>query len=663
MKARGLGSGLQRKTAMRVDRLRMNPQSAPARMPGSTLAIWEEFGELATPQIVVGRLSDINAESALLTDNTPEIATTLQPIFKELRQAIGSKIYLYGLPSAAFAEIPEVAAVLDTLDESARFQILEELTPIIKLTPDDILGVDGVDNSDLAKQVRSLEGKLNTALNRQLKALEKDAELQQEKRALDLRVNQIFSFIPSLGWLKESGIRGGDRKLIRRYWSVVGKAEKSSAAAATIRQMVEDLQSELKPLKTDYEDTKQSSRRERRSLELDALNSLQFAHAQIFWDCLNILFFPGKGNGAFRIIDGKIALTLPNQRNKDLIASAAANLFLDATIAPTLLKQNAGIDKVLTFKVGQPPVNNIKRFQVSGFGLCGKTRAESTNERLDTLHAGILKDAEKRLGTDDFRVEICDHKNQRPRFGAKIGHMQNSRGSNDIEGAQVYIVDGLPKPSYGAIEDEYATFEASEATLEQFYQQRCDENIMQNSGRPRASRYPDKTFLQYWITEDQLPFEAEPIAAEKIAIEAGNKTEQVFKAIESFVRNWWSENGNFPTQKRIAEALGTTQGWISKVLAKFDGGWQMLKAIVAGLISPAMPPTRKDDVASADEAVVAFGLLPYFEDLQPEEVAEQINIIIKSFGWDGWNRIIRTAEKKTRITVLWALTTPRHATE
>jgi predicted XRE-type DNA-binding protein len=650
----GFGYRYQRRSDMGTDRLSLNPQSAPAKMPKNVLAVWEEVAEQISPKVVKAKISDLNDEMVTIAYEVPDLDAKVKPILKKLRWEVGGGDGLnrWGVTSTDISKDPAVSECLNSLGESERALVLEQLQPLINLSLEDVLESESFDNHEEAQRVKSLEGKARTASKRAAKCLLKADEFKREAAILEKQIIGSQGFVPAVEWLKASSIAGDVRDQIKAYWAARRNQERSEAKYQELKAEAIAVTKEAELARSEYERLKAATRRAKSASEGESLKRLESAPVQTLWDCLNILFFPGEGYGEFRIANGELTLTLPDERIRQLVGDTAGNLYLDATKNPEILKVELGIQRLLQFKTADNQVNNVRQFQVSGFGKCGRDRAESTNQRLHALHRGIREKAIALLKTEDFHLEVCEYKTLRDEFGAKLGHLQNTRGSNAIAGSQVLIVHGLPKPNYGAVCDEYGTLIEPSFTIEQFWQQKCDDEIRQLCGRLRANLSPNKEFLIFWVTEEELPHPAEKLEAEQLSEDAANKTVRTLRALTSMVDDWWKEHGVFPTQKTIAEQMNVTQPWVSKLMAKLDGGMKMLKQVVAGLISP---PRILDEIPSEDEQFVAESMMPAIAESSPEEVASEINVIVKTFGWSGWSRILRATGKRVRLAVLDAL--------
>jgi len=651
----GFGFRMQRKEDMASDRLRLNPASAPAKLPSNIFAAWEELGVLAKPRVITAKIEDLNAEAAILEDHDFDLKARLHPIFKALRISLG-EAPRFGINTSQFKTLPTIAALLDSLDDSERGVLIEDLGNILRPDIDEIMsgGGDGVKDSsetgEILAAAKARVERIDRALEKKsLKLAELNIQGEQIRTALALHFNLFPDQDPTL-----KGKRGSDEvKGIQDYRRI--KIQEIS-----LQDQISQLYAELEvsmptvyEMESDHEVAKAAGKSRRRCEEKEAMIRLEATHTQFFYQLVLLLLCDKSGAGEFLIDAGKIILTLPNQRIPEIARAAAANLVLDATSTTEEVKVQLGVKSLLTFRVDQTPINNVQVFQISGFGKCGGDRRESTNDRLRKLHEGIREHARKILGRDDFKVAIAEHKSQREGFNAQIGHLQNSRGSNEIEGVDVFILHGLPKPNWGAIAAEYACFQEPPFSLEQFYQQKCDAEFNQEMGRPRASRYPEKQLLTYIVSEEVLPIEAIQLKAEDLCEAAAHNDVRVWRRIQRFLEESWTKVGAMPTQEVIAAALDITQSWVSKLVSRFAGGMQQLKAIIAGLLSP---PDTGQIAPTEDEEFIAETMMPALAEMNdPEAIADEVNTFIKVFGWSGWARILRATKKSVRDSILISL--------
>lgn len=644
----GYGFRKERRDAMGSERLRLNPLSAPAQVPQNLVSVWEEITTLVTPKRFVGTLSDVNSSIGMILNAEDGVAVLekLSPLLKELQSQLNKPSNRWGCTPEMFRQRVD----LSSFSQEVRVQILQALEPILKPSLSQLAEIDLIDNSEDRKRVYSLRGRKEAML-------QKFDECIARKEKLESAVKIEFSLaeIPTLEACKFLPcFNSGLLEKVREYWGIVYQLD-------DLRFQIQELNLELLEAEQNYEAAKQQGLRVRRSAKSEAIRRIEKAPNYILWDFLNVLFFDGVGT--FRIHKDSIVLTLPGSRSKEIVQAAGANLFLDATIGPQLLKAQLGIDNLIVCKLDQPEIKNQRHIQISGFGNCGRDRAKSTNNRLSKLYPAIRVAASVSLGVteSDLKIAIADYKNVSA-VNSDLQHLSNTRGSNKITGYEVLIVHGLPKPNQGALEDEYACIPNPEFTFEQYYQARCDAEIQQLAGRQRVDRYPNCNFIVCWITEEVLPFETERIDAIEICYDAaptGQKTARsIFEAMVQCVRLGWKL-----TQKLIAQLAECTQGYISQWFAA-RGGWNFWKNLLKGKQPEDLEQYRSQ--LSIEERTMTEVLPLMFEDAgdNAKAVIDTVDEVFQAFGAEAFARIWRGITRNARdrfIAALLAIDNPRRS--
>ncbi|MBD1847642.1 PriCT-2 domain-containing protein [Cyanobacteria bacterium FACHB-63] len=603
----GYGFRHQRRLAMASNRLRLNPQSAPANIPNHVAMVWEEISTQLKVTTRKTTAQELNTEWWKIESEAPEIYSQLRPVRKFLSGELSTPSERWGTVAKNCVEALDLQLL-----EKERTAILEQLYSILCPSLEELIKVESIDNSELRKQVKKAESLVNSLFHK----IEACNNLEREK------------------------------ELWAEFKEAVENHDQLSEQYEAAKNSVRGLQSELRE---------------------EALSRLKKAPTQALWHVLNILFFPEQGAGNFRIREGEVAVTLPDQRLRQLVNAATTNLYLDATVNQQVLKAFLGIDDLLVCELEQEESRNLKHYQVIGFGRCGKDRAQSTNERLVRLHDGI----KARENTGD--LQIADFKGVQG-FEAKIRHLSNSRGSNEIAGSPVLVVHGLPKPNQGAIEDEYACLPNPGFTFQQYYQYRVDAEVKQLTGRQRSDRYPNKKFSIYWVNEDTMPFLVEKIEAIDISYQAAPKSQRVkqsvFEAICEAARL-----GVKLTQKLIAQLAQVTQGFISQWFRE-RGGWKYWRDLLTGKPPEYLQEYRAqlsdepDITALTDEeyrkqmsgsdrkALQEFSRKKYLSELEPveqaiaevlpmamneatkpEQVLEAVSEFFEDLGTDGFKKV------------------------
>ncbi|MBW4662205.1 MAG: hypothetical protein KME15_26430 [Drouetiella hepatica Uher 2000/2452] len=618
----GYGYRFERRQSFQAKELRLHPNSAPDLNSIEAIATWEEASQLLTPELRTGWKNDLEAQFGALEDSAlTDIYEALAPFRKAFR-AMLNEPKRYGYSKGEIVE--RLGAAPDCLDLDTLEQIKEAITPTAEAT---LINDDGIATDHLTTEIQSLRGKLDR---------------REEKRS------------PKAFRLCELE---ADLKIAAARYGAEAEANGLRAEIADLRAEVSKLDYEvaemgdrLKTLEDERAELKKIGARVNWQGRIDGEKELKNTPTQLLVEILGI--WAGLQDGAMRINGSQIILTLPNRRLEQLTKGARMNIYLDATITPQVLaaKINVDVSDILHFVVKQEPVNNVQRFQIGGFGKCGRDRAASTDKRLKHLHQGILQDAAAKLGkpVDDIQLAIADYKGEKSEaHGAQIRHMSNSRGTNEIEGCQVLIVHGLPKPNMGAIADEYECLINKEFSFEQFYQDKADAEIIQLDQRPRARRYPDRQFLIYYITDEPLPFEAVQVKAGDLSWDAAPKGEKTSQSLLSALADFVGR-GTKLTQQVLAAAAGVTQGYLSRWFAD-HGGWDWWKKIITNpyiaSIGVGNNPLEKFEKLVQDEAWLAGTYISQaiagFEDSQEGAIGvlDTVSEIIKTWGSRVWERI------------------------
>jgi hypothetical protein len=634
----GYGFRTQRRDGMTASRIRLNSQSAPADLPNKLVAIWEEFGTQNQPVVRTTTASELNTEWWMLEEQHPGFYELLKPLRKILAAEIANPSSHWGVTrDQILQKIQELNLPLFRGDSEIkvrlRTQFLAGLKTILKLDLNQLMAIESQNNSELRKQVES--------------AVRRVESLFRHIEKCEAKIKQLESEIPSPVPQTENAEKRM-RSTVKAYWALKTKEME-------LRAQFEEALTQCDRQSEEYEAAKRNTQKQRGEQAQAARQRLENAPTQALYNIIEMVCLPSQGLGNFRIHNGKIVLTLPNERIQTLVKGASFNLYTDATVDETVLKHQLEIENLLICELEQEAANNIKHFQVLGYGKCSKNRAQSTNEKLKQLHQGIReREAAKRgIAVEVLKVEIADYKVVEG-FEAKIRHLSNSRGSNEIAGTQVLIVHGLPKPNQGAIEDEYTCLEKPEFSFEQFYQYKVDSEIKQLAGRQRNERpeHRDQQFAVYWVNEDLLPFEVEQIEAIDICYQAAPKQQRIAQSVFEAVCEA-ARLGLKLTQKLIAQFADCTQGFVSKWF-RDRGGWTYWRDLLFEKTAEDIEQYRSQ--LEPQEATIAAILPSELEHAtEAEEVLEIVSALFEGFGTDGFRRIWKAIGWKTRRRFFAAL--------
>ncbi len=266
------------------------------------------------------------------------------------------------------------------------------------------------------------------------------------------------------------------------------------------------------------------------------------------------------------------------------------------------------------------------------------------------------------------------------KFDGKYQWFVDSRGSNDLEGIENIILDGIPTANLEALKAEFTcinnkTPETGTKTIKQpielnnplpsgvqphfeyevsvdddfadFIRHRILQTINQAIGRNRSERYPDKQFKVYILGDYPLDIPVTLVQASEITPEAATKIERLQMAMKKAVEQLKSE-GKKVTQSSVAELAKVSQQRISQlrefllVLLKGD-----LYTKTSKNNSPPKPPP--------DGEWVAQKYLPLLASEAPETILKEYPSLLDIYSPGDLLEIWQLVDSKTQIDLLSAL--------
>ena len=287
-----------------------------------------------------------------------------------------------------------------------------------------------------------------------------------------------------------------------------------------------------------------------------------------------------------------LTITTPNSRLAEIAASAKKNIFLDATGRLIDLAQLLIIPHTQIFSCKQKADDtptNLEVIQVTGLGRMGISRGEDQQRRGEAVIAEITKQCEEKGES----CEVISFKKN----GSKYQWFVDSRGSNDLEGIQNVVLDGVPTPNLEALKAEFTCiysrtpidgtkavkqpikvnnplpegvyrhfeYEVSiDDDFADFIRQRILEAIKQAIGRNRSERYPDKQFKVYILGDYPLDTPVKLVQAKNITPNAATKLERMQLAIKN-ADEQLKKKGEKLTQSAIAKLCNVSQQRISQL--------------------------------------------------------------------------------------------------
>jgi hypothetical protein len=284
----------------------------------------------------------------------------------------------------------------------------------------------------------------------------------------------------------------------------------------------------------------------------------------------------GTRTGTLSIQYGKLAVHQAKAQHRRIIHEGRANIFLDATATAESLSFRTGIppERILVCEAIHDQGATVHHVQVPDFGLAGKKRADSTDVRIKAAIAGVVSGHEgcNLVDSERSRTVVFDHLGKAHATAARGVHFRDSRGENSFMANDVFVHVGLPMPNIGAMRIEYeilAQNALDKISFDAYYQDICDAEVFQEMGRDRALRRTGNIF-HYWLTDLELPFEAQAMKAADLSIDAASQADITRSSIAQAMAALAKEGGRM-TQVAIARAADVSQGWVSKFFSSMGG--------------------------------------------------------------------------------------------
>jgi len=289
------------------------------------------------------------------------------------------------------------------------------------------------------------------------------------------------------------------------------------------------------------------------------------------------------GEGYVRWDGRKLVVTQPDRYHQQIVREAGLSLFLDATGNREELAKSLGIspDQVMVIRKPQPEYPNLKIVQVMGLGTPKKVRSDLLVQRIEAFTTTLTK-RHKNLGIIDWNRE-----------GGKGLWFADSRGTNRYKDCDALALIGSPCPNLGAIAAEFAILygrqvnpTSEDLEYRAFLSRRIESEIVQAIARLRSHLAPEEPKTIYLVAErEDLPLDQilgyypacqfERIEAIDTDAEAGTPLQQVRYKVMQFLR----QNGT-ATQAEIAQGIGYSQGYISKLFKALGGGFKKILLVL-----------------------------------------------------------------------------------
>lgn len=371
--------------------------------------------------------------------------------------------------------------------------------------------------------------------------------------------------------------------------------------------------------------------------------------------------------GSLRIKNRQLVISTKNNRQIEVIKAFDFAVLMDATATRESAAQLLGVnpDDILVICEEQPDYSNLTIHQITGFGLLGKDRSNSTKERVTALR-------EKLINIHNGNIKFIDHLAEKQ---GEDGHwFVDNRGSNAYEKLEAICFFGTPYQEIGALQQIYITLTGNKNVnrdalgFSAFVNQLVQAEVTQGGGRLRAHRRPEEELTCYFVSDEDLSYLLDYYPGAKlirsdafyVTPEAGNASQQtrwqILQGIKQLV-----DAGVKVTQEAIAQTVGISQELISKTAKQF-GGWKSLKKLLLLLLDVLYRNSNNffRDL-SDDELWMANEYLPLLK-LDVEEhgqtiqnVVETVIHIAQSYGWQVLRRVLLHTTIETRVFLFTAL--------
>jgi hypothetical protein len=645
------GSGFRalRAESLKPQRIRMSPDQYPRNWEGEkTINIWDEAAQtIAVSDTLTVALGDFDGAWATLEQGEPELHKKLAGVRRELRGLMTGKQPRYGFSRSEILERLQRFTINLSLDEIER--IRAATAPSLA----DLFGaIDRIDTTEITRQINNLKA---TVGRRAIKLDALETQIKSLKSELTVRSTGVL-------------FGGVDERVVKQ------QVEDATLQLKVLTAELKTLQADLRQLESERESLKAVSRQVQNIDRKEQAQAL--ANTFVCWIAPFLEIIMGTLTGTINLQHGKLFIHQLKQQHRRIIHEGRANIFLDATATAESISFRTGIpvENILVCEALHDQGATVHHVQVPDFGLAGKNRKDSTDVRIKAAIAGVVSQHEgcNPVDSERSRTVVFDHLGKAHATAAQGVHFRDSRGENSFMANNVFVHVGLPMPNIGAVRIEYEILgqdALSTTSFDAYYQDVCDAELFQEMGRDRALRRSGNIF-HYWLTDLELPFEAQAIKAAALSIDAASQADitrgEICKAIAKLLKS-----GGKITQDAIAGLADVSQGWISKFFSGM-GGWRVWRQIITSLLKSSYRTSNNLDSAlenlSEDERWIAqewlSELVSAFED-DPQGVAEAVAATAIGFGGEAWARILGATDRAVvaRLLGLMAIVVPEWVSE
>lgn len=606
----------------------------------------EALVQLKPVQTIRASIKDFAAQWEQLEYRLPKEAAKLA----RLKTALASLLREVNLPYQGLNH-EQLLCLLPTISEDFVEDVLNKIRVAMTFDLAALLsdGPTQISTQAETKKITSLKVKIKRRFDKLQKLQAELTELQNLEEDL-LHAGQQIPFEKFWGL----GYTGTEpKKLLERL-------KKLPEKIAGLETELAQLRSQLDKQERDSQTVKNSNRRQYQQAKQSLNERIEDLPNQFLVPFLEV--WSGSRRGAVRISPyGELTVTVTSRRHNHILNSVGLRCYLDATASPEMLAlyRQIPIAQILQVEQETSPLDNLDFVWVTGFGLAGKHRSRSCDERLKSLHQFFKKQHPD--------LAIFDWKAKKEVLGAD-GHYysDSTRGSNEFVGRSAIAAIGLPMPDLASYYDLWLTVNTNGSlSFDNFYHQLIDTEIVQAVGRLRAIRRPNEKLTFYLVGDTekcrivkyQPPAQLKPrqVKVFELCAAAASKSEQAWLSVREVVRRWWTENGQLPTQEQVSKQTGINRSWISKLAAQFVGGWRCLKMVIQYLVDLTYNRWNLVDSLPEDSEWIAKTYLPLVAQNPSLQVAQELNTLLQTYGWQSWLRILSQTSQSLRLSLIVAL--------
>jgi hypothetical protein len=272
-----------------------------------------------------------------------------------------------------------------------------------------------------------------------------------------------------------------------------------------------------------------------------------------------------QGKGYLSLNHGILSVSFLDERLQAIIGEAAKIIFLSATESIENLELRTGLE-IEAISTGGDIPENVNFIQVSDLGRMGINRGEGQKRRTKAILDHYRETDPDNTAVIRFQSHCKDDDDQ-----TSLRHFVNSQGTNLIDGKHRLIIDGLPCHNLESLRHDYAVSTGNDPYGEDFdryVHHKILSIIKQETGRPRANRYPDRIFEVALLTDYDfsglIPAnQIKQVKAHEITPNAESVKERTKRLILESVEKL-QETGQKITERAISTLAGLARTTINR---------------------------------------------------------------------------------------------------